>query len=220
MAVQTPDEAGRVGANYWSYLSKTKRYPSGYGRYRHVNLHGGLARIAVTVSVLLAVLSFIVGPAAYKALVKPSFYVVPGAGESIPEIKRDQSHGGTTPGLLSPLPLSARADLPFWKWTLIGVMTAVAGFVAIAVAIGVTARVIWRVRDGFSGERSSDQGLHREYEHCIEDPVATDTIDIDILAPAEGLCYEDSVGSGSEGFDLGDGTGAGQNGRLSRSEDM
>jgi hypothetical protein len=200
-----------------------------------LNLHGGLARIGVTVSVLLAVLSFIVGPVAYKALVKPSFYVVPGAGESLiqafgraqaahlpasPEIKRDRSHGETTPGLLSPLPLSARTDLPLWKWALIGVMTALAGFVAIAVAIGVTARVIRWIRDGFWGERSSDQGLHPEYEHCIEDPVVTDTIDIDILAPAEGLCYEELVGPGSQGFDLRDGTGAGQNGRLSRSEDM
>jgi hypothetical protein len=189
----------------------------------------------VTVSVLLVVLSFIVGPAAYKALVKPSFYVVPGAGESLiqalgkaeathlansSEIKRDRSHRETTPGLLSPLPLPARADLPLWEWALVGVMTAMAGFVAIVVAIAVTARVIWWIRDGFWAERSSDHGLRPEYEHRIEDPIAIDTIDIDILAPAEGLSYEELVGPGSEGSDLRDCTGAGQNGRLSRTEDM
>jgi len=174
-----------------------------------------------------------VGPAAYKALVKPFFYVVPGAGESLiqafgraqaprlaasPEIKRDRGHRETTPGLLSPLPLPAHADLPFWEWALAGVMTALAGFVAIAVAIGVTAGVTWWIRDGFPGERGSNQGSHPEDAHCIEDRIAETTIDIDMLAPAKGLCYEELVGLGSEEFDLRDWKGAGQNGRDSRSE--
>lgn len=198
-----------------------------------MNLHRGLARIAVTVSVILTVLSFIVGPAVYKTLVKPSFYLVPGAGESLirvfgraqaarladsPEIKRDRGHRETTPGLLSPLPLPARADLPFWEWALAGVMTALAGFVAIAVAIGVTTGVTWWIRDGFWDERGSNQGSHPEDERCVEDLITETTIDIDMLAPAKGLCYEELVGLGSEEFDLRDWNGGGKNGRDSRSE--